>query len=341
MISLISSLLVITNLISIHVDHGFLINLSKNNRSDQETILLENNFDYLGIHPSFFDKNEVYRYSKASITGLKKQIEFIDIAKSEKKIFYVTSEKERYLALKRELDSIYPCKIYDENTNTYVANRVSCEFISNEYIENYKYQFEVIIDKGETYYLVGFYSANVKDIRRGEYFLDGNQYPTIEIGDKIWIARDLYLKIDDSWIKDNNEVLYKKNRLYTWKSANNACLKIGEGWRLPSEKDWKELAAIAGGYIYNFDDRVGDPALAYDKLSSYENKGVSFGPGMSGERGIHAGRIINRSNSYYWSSDTYKQSKDWHVMISFENHEIRFDARNMNSGLACRCVKTK
>jgi len=77
---------------------------------------------------------------------------------------------------------------------------------------------------------------------------DGQSYPIVKIGNQIWTAEnfrylpskdkgDLY---DTSYAFDNNNDYLEKGygRLYDWDTANHIAT---EGWRLPNNKDFKEL----------------------------------------------------------------------------------------------------
>lgn len=64
---------------------------------------------------------------------------------------------------------------------------------------------------------------------------DGNKYPTMKIGQQIWMAKNLNVKTDGSWCYDNDPANCEKyGRLYTWDAAKMAC---PSGWHLPSEEE--------------------------------------------------------------------------------------------------------
>lgn len=102
-----------------------------------------------------------------------------------------------------------------------------------------------------------------------KYFIDkrdGRKYPTVEIGGKVWLAKNLNFKaegsvptegtgrrrrgatVSDAVVgraygdKHRNGKIF--GRLYDWKTAQTA---LPEGWRLPTGKEWQTLIYLAGG----------------------------------------------------------------------------------------------
>lgn len=74
---------------------------------------------------------------------------------------------------------------------------------------------------------------------------DGRTYKIVMVNEALWMAENLNYRCDGSYAYGNDDSNRKEyGLLYTFEAAKRACPK---GWRLPTEKDWEDLAKNAGG----------------------------------------------------------------------------------------------
>jgi uncharacterized protein (TIGR02145 family) len=123
---------------------------------------------------------------------------------------------------------------------------------------------------------------------------DGNTYATKIMKDgKRWMTKNLNIKVDDSWCyEDKSSNCNEYGRLYTFEAAKEGCQLLGNGWRLPTDEEWREMAKQYGGAD---DDASDGGKAAYEAL---------LGNGSSG----FAAQLGGWRNSYYVAVSTPRGS---------------------------------
>jgi uncharacterized protein (TIGR02145 family) len=102
---------------------------------------------------------------------------------------------------------------------------------------------------------------------------------------KEWTTTNLNVNASPSYCYDDAEPNCRRyGRLYTWASAQRVCQSLGDGWRLPTDDEWRQLAKRYGGVS---DDSSDKGKAAFMALRS---------GGMSGFNAVLGG---NRSNGQY------------------------------------------
>ncbi|MCQ2125362.1 MAG: hypothetical protein MJZ25_14380 [Fibrobacter sp.] len=171
---------------------------------------------------------------------------------------------------------------------------------------------------------------------------DGNSYPTVKIGNQVWMAKNLNVNVPGSVCYDNDPVNCEKNgRLYTWDAAMIAC---PDGWSLPDNSDFSELKSFveskvgegnAGSVLKGrtFDMSV-EGALEYDDRFGFSGQ-------AAGDRIKNAYKFLGET-AYLWSSSEGDDSRafDWVLSSNsddFFQGNIKFALKK--NGFSVRCIK--
>ena len=99
---------------------------------------------------------------------------------------------------------------------------------------------------------------------------------------KEWTTANLNVATSSSYCYDDAEPNCRRyGRLYTWESAQRGCQSLGDGWRLPTDDEWRQLATHYGGLGNDSPDKG---RAAYTALLSGGTSG--FNAVLGGNRSI-------------------------------------------------------
>lgn len=163
---------------------------------------------------------------------------------------------------------------------------------------------------------------------------DAQVYPTFFVGKVEWFAENLRYETPQSFYYNNGGYGERYGRLYPLYEAENAC---PDGWRLPTDADWKDLLLAAGGYHdVAASGLVGDHKRAYHTLmlNGPDAFGARLGGGVSDQvfHGIHA-------EGYYWAGNPGKNGPVYYRLISGRESVQRLKAESIYNAYSCRCVR--
>ena len=88
-----------------------------------------------------------------------------------------------------------------------------------------------------------------------------------------WTTVNLSVNASPSYCYDDAERNCRRyGRLYTWASAQRACETLGNGWHLPTDAEWRQMAKRYGGVS---DEAADKGRAAFKALSSGGTSGFS------------------------------------------------------------------
>jgi uncharacterized protein (TIGR02145 family) len=192
-------------------------------------------------------------------------------------------------------------------------------------------------------------------------FINAQNLKEIKIGNQIWMKENLnvgnfrngdpilLVKSNKEWIKASEEgkpaACYYKNKkangtkyskLYNWYAVNDPRGLAPEGWKIPSDNDWKQLSEFLGGV----DQAAGKMKTTtgwYNNSLSTNESGFSALPG--GDRS-YDGRF-DQMGSYgkWWSSTENNAQEASFIHIYDYNNSLYQNNYIKGNGFSVRCLK--
>ncbi len=201
--------------------------------------------------------------------------------------------------------------------------------------------------------------------------IEGNVYKTVKIGDQWWMAENLKvthyqngdeipnLTEDTDWANDstggycayeNNETLVGDyGYLYNYRIIDDVRGIAPEGWRIPTDEDWKELEQTLGMSQEEADasgkrgtdegGRLKDSGLQH---WTYPNTGATNSSGFTALPGSY--RFINGifftlgEEGYFWTSTDATSESAYYRRLHHDDSEIYRLHISNKSGLSIRCI---
>jgi uncharacterized protein (TIGR02145 family) len=124
---------------------------------------------------------------------------------------------------------------------------------------------------------------------------------------KQWTTHNLDVKTVPSYCYEDAEVnCLRYGRLYTWESARRGCQSLGDGWRFPTDDEWRQMAKYYGGVHEDSDDggKAAYKALLIGGSSGFD---ALLGGGRS-EDGQYA-RL--EAHGFYWAASESDPAGAW------------------------------
>jgi uncharacterized protein (TIGR02145 family) len=187
--------------------------------------------------------------------------------------------------------------------------------------------------------------------------IDGNEYPTVKIGNQIWTTVNLKTTrytdgiaistgLDDvTWATlirgactsygntTENNATYGK--LYNWYAINSGKL-IPAGWHVPTRTEWETLSTYlgtdAGGKMKSTSLLWTSPNVGADNSSGF----TALPCGYRNNTGLY-GSIGN--GGFWWASTQRNTTQGENFRLEHANTTAFLSWANKTSGFAIRCIK--
>ena len=115
---------------------------------------------------------------------------------------------------------------------------------------------------------------------------------------KEWTTANLNVSTSASYCYDDAESnCGRYGRLYTWESAQRGCQSLGDGWRLPTDDEWRQMAKHYGGLG---NDSPENGKAAYTALLSGGTSG--FNAVLGGNRSVDGKYERLEAHGFHWTA---------------------------------------
>jgi uncharacterized protein (TIGR02145 family) len=201
--------------------------------------------------------------------------------------------------------------------------------------------------------------------------IDGNNYPTVIIGDQEWMSENLRViryNNGDSipnvtldwewnaltsgaycWYNNDNQYDLEYGKLYNWYTVDDSRNVCPTGWRVPSDSDWStfinSLDNSSDSTVNGIESTVAGGMLKETGLTYWDtpNTGATNSSGFSarsaGSRGSSAFDPTFGTHALWWSGN---EGQSWEGISRWAIFDSANSGRGFNtkeSGFSVRCMK--
>ena len=153
---------------------------------------------------------------------------------------------------------------------------------------------------------------------------------------KEWTTANLNVNTSSSYCYEDAEPNCRRyGRLYTWESAQRGCQSLGDGWRLPTDDEWHQMAKQYGGLGNDSPDKG---KAAYTALMSRGTSG--FHAVLAGNRSVDGQYDRLEAHGMYWTaSDNDQNSAPFYNFGKGSQGLYRQPQGQKRMAVSVRCVR--
>jgi len=153
---------------------------------------------------------------------------------------------------------------------------------------------------------------------------------------KEWTTRNLDVNTEPSYCYEDAERNCRRyGRLYTWESAQRACQSLGDGWRLPTDDEWRRMAKYYGGVSEDSEDKG---QSAFQALLAGGSSG--FNAMLGGGRSDDGQYARLEAHGFYWTASEIDAATVWSYNFGLGGKALhRQRGLEKQRALSVRCVR--
>ena len=153
---------------------------------------------------------------------------------------------------------------------------------------------------------------------------------------KDWTTANLNVNTSSSYCFEDAESNCRRyGRLYTWEAAQRGCQSLGDGWRLPTDDEWRQMAKHYGGLGNDSPDKG---KAAYTALQSGGASG--FNAVLAGNRSVDGQYERLDAHGFYWTaSDNDLKSAPFYNFGKGSQGLYRQPQGQKKMAVSVRCVR--
>jgi uncharacterized protein (TIGR02145 family) len=153
---------------------------------------------------------------------------------------------------------------------------------------------------------------------------------------KQWMTHNVDVNTVPSYCYEDAELNCRRyGRLYTWESARRVCQSLGDGWRLPTDDEWRRMAKHYGGTSEDSDD-LGK--AAYKALLAGGSSG--FNALLGGGRSDDGQYARLEAHGFYWTASESDPASGWFYNFGRGGQALhRQSGGEKQRAFSARCLK--
>jgi uncharacterized protein (TIGR02145 family) len=171
-----------------------------------------------------------------------------------------------------------------------------------------------------------------------DQIVPGTTHPSRQMPDgKWWMTANLDIDTGSSYCYDDTALNCRRyGRLYAWESAQRGCQSLGNGWRLPTNDEWRQMAKHYSGV---HDDSNDSGKAAYEALLIGGRSGFDalLGGGRAPDDGQYA-RL--EAHGFYWTASESDSASAWFYNFGRGGRSLyRHSDGEKQRAFSVRCVR--